>query len=67
MLTFAGTSGADYMDYYICDPIACENDGDFTELLINLPHSFIPPIRELMDTEPSSSIFPGVQGQRVVQ
>jgi predicted O-linked N-acetylglucosamine transferase (SPINDLY family) len=53
-LVFPGTSGADYMDYYLCDPIACQRDKDFTEFLINLPHSFIPPIRELQDTEPSS-------------
>lgn len=54
---YVGTSGSTYMDYYICDPIACEKDSDFTELLINLPHTVVAPIREINDVNPGNPLW----------
>jgi predicted O-linked N-acetylglucosamine transferase (SPINDLY family) len=43
-LGYAGTTGADYIDYIIADAIAIppENDAFFSEKVVRLPHCFFP-------------------------
>lgn len=67
-LGYPGTSGAPWLDYLIADPVVvpASSDRHYTESIARLPHSFFPPSRREIASDPGPRTAHGLPSDAIV-